>query len=101
MVASSVSPRSVRNHSGVAGRLGHRDRGKGLTQCANLIKFNENRIGDALVDTPLEYLSYWSRRGHHPPTESRTEFLGKDRPTRPIGFIETVLNGDNRMLIDQ
>ena len=47
---SPVSPGAMRNHVGVRGALGHLDGGKGFRQRADLVDFDQDRIGDALLD---------------------------------------------------
>ena len=42
--------RAVRDHRGVAGALGHLDRGEGLGQGADLVDLDQDRVGDVLLD---------------------------------------------------
>ena len=60
MVESSVSPERCEIDRGVAGALGHLDRGEGLGQRADLVDLDQDRVGDAFCDAFLQDL----RVGH-------------------------------------
>ena len=99
MVVSSVSPERWLITDGVAGALGHLDRGEGLGQRADLVDLDQDRVGDALVDAFLQDLGvgdeqvvadqlHLARRGARSGASSRPSRL---RPCRPrsmmIGYL--------------
>jgi hypothetical protein len=59
MVESSVSPERWEMTVGVAGALGHFDRGEGLREGTDLVDLDQDGIGDALLDAFPEDLRDW------------------------------------------
>ncbi len=94
-------PGTVRYHRRVPCGFRHRDRFKRLCQRANLIEFNQDRISDAFIDSSLEDLCIGDKEIVANQLNLIAQFFSQYRPTRPVGFIQTVFDGNNRVRCSQ
>ena len=86
MVVSFGFPRTVGDHGPIARVLRHADRGKGLGQGADLIRLDEDGVGDAFADAAPEQRRVGRRTGRRrpvAPARRAGRSTTASRPSRP------------------
>ena len=89
------------NHRRVAGLAGHGDRIQGLRQGADLVELDQDRVGHTLVDALLQDLGIGHEEVVTHQLHPLADLVREQLPAGPVGFVQTVLDGDDRVVPGQ
>ena len=89
------------DHAGVAGPAGQVDRLQGFGEGADLVDLDQDRVGDALVDAPLQAGAVGHKQIVAHQLHGFAEALGEQAPALPVVFGQAVLNRDDRVAAHQ
>src|SRR5438552_18745202 len=87
------------NNSSEGGTLGHLDGFQSLRYRANLIEFDENRIGGLFLNASLETCCIGYEQVISYKLYTITQPLAQKFPTVPVVFSQSVFNTDDRILV--
>ncbi len=90
----------MRNHRAVAVLLCERDGVERFGQRADLIEFDENRVGDALVDAFLKNLGVGHKQVIANKLNPIANGFGQREVAVPIVFVEAIFDGHQRIFFD-
>ena len=87
MVASSVSPRAVAHHAGVAVAGGQLDGVEGLGERADLVDLDQDRVGDVAVDAHPQPGDVGDEQVVADELHLLADGLGERRPAVPVVLV--------------
>ena len=80
---------------GVACAFGHFNGGKGFRQSADLVDFDEDRVGDAFVYAFFQDFGVGDEQVIADQLHFFAQALGQDFPAVPVAFVHAVFNADD------
>src|SRR5260370_17386937 len=90
----------MRYHRAKGGTLRHLDRRQRLSQGANLIELNENRVSCLFLDTAFKPLRIRHEQVVANQLYAIAQALPQELPTLPVVLAQAILDGDDRILGD-
>ena len=87
----------MRDDRGITRGLGHGNRVEGLGQAADLVELDQDGVGHPPVDTLFQNTGIGDKQVVPYQLYLVADFIGKQFPAIPVGLIQAVFDGDNRM----
>ena len=91
----------MRNDRSIAFNLSALDSSEGFRNRTDLVHLDEDSVSDASLDAFVEDGRVGNEQVVTHEVDLATELVGKNLPTCPVSFIETVFNGEDGVLVDE
>ena len=93
--------RAVRGNGGVASLVSHLDGFQGLGNGTDLVQFDQDAVAGAQLDALAQTLGVGHEQVVADQLYLAAQLLGHLLPAVPVFFIQTIFDGDDRILLDE